>query len=270
MTDTAAATVTAYVRSLEEVREPDGRWHPSGLFTCPRSAVYEVRGTPPSDEKDDRNRAILRLGTNLHKFVQDAYTAQSGAKNVYHEVEVEMPGLGVYGHADTLLEYDDGSWELCEWKSIGVFGLKAGLSKGELPKPEHRKQAQTYAAGLATYGGFVDDYKDVVLCAEGDTNDEFCGAHGGHVPPLGDRLKRIRFAYFSRDDLRIEEFVEDVDPSWSLELADYIAGLDGYGREPDGPLPPRLVTKQADHWLCKSYCQFRTRCWTRDGEGEQP
>jgi hypothetical protein len=139
--------------------------------------------------------------------------------------------------------------------------MEFALKKGELPKLPHIKQAKTYAAALMQYGGTIP-------------NAEFFGGDGWGdnpyktIPPLGDRLTAIRFAYFSRDDLRIEEFTIEPDPTWMGELERLIARLEKH--RANGTLPPRLTDRQQDHWLCKSYCNFRTRCWNQDGEGVSP
>ena len=260
MTDGSVnATLDAYITRTESVREADGLWHPSSLFSCERSAVYEVRGVPHSDPKDGRSKRILRLGSILHALVQDAYTQDSGAVRVYHEVEINIPDLGVIGHADTLEEHADGTFILDEWKSKGGDALKWALKRGDLPSEEHVKQAKTYGTALARYGGVIqhDIFCDCGAC---DIDSRIV------IPPLGDRLRMIRVVYFSRDDLRISEHELTPDPTWGIELADTITRLNAY-RDDGAALPPRLVEKQADHWLCKSYCNFRSRCWGQDGEG---
>lgn len=261
MTDfSVAATLDAHIERTDVPRPPDGRWHPSAIFSCARQAVYAIRGIDESDIRDNRSRRILRQGTALHEIVQRAMTEDADARAVYNEVEVQMPELGVYGHCDTLLEYADDTYELLEFKSIGVKGMEFGLRKGELPKADHEKQARTYAMGLRLVGGWADT-PDQVICRDD------CGV-SGHIEPLGDRLARIRIVYFSRDDLRIEEFKLTVSEAWEQEFTGYIARLDEYVADGTA-LPPRLPldAKGQKNWLCKDYCLWRTRCWDIDTEG---
>ena len=264
----------AHIRRIEKPRPPDGLWHPSSLFGCARQAVYEIRGVPQSDQRDGRSRRILRLGTTVHEIVQEAFIHESGAKAVYNEVAVDIPVLGVTGHCDTLLEYEDFSdfdddeiagnpipdddYELLEFKSIGVNGFRY-LSG---PKPDHESQARAYLYGLREYGGHVAG----PLCFddEGGVHDMDCVL----LPPLGDKLGRGRIAYFSRDDLRIEEFVFEHDPDWDEKFLADIAHLDTF--RGGNALPPRLPLEEGKrNWLCADYCLWRTRCWNQDAEGEQ-
>lgn len=224
----------------------------------------------------------------MHEIVQRAMTDDAKALAVYNEVAVDIPALGITGHCDTLLEFapiadhdfvhmgDEGpfdcdvcgdprytihdpEYELLEFKSISP----KGMNYGDLPKKEHVSQARTYAYGLRHVGGWIED-SDEVLCREDECPDPFGGTHGGHIIPLGDKLQRIRLAYFNRDDLEIREFVLPVDEEWERGLEAKIARLSRYE---DTDLPPRLPLERGKkNWLC-GYCQFRSKCWGTDPEG---
>lgn len=252
MTISVEALLDAHIRRIEKPRPPDGLWHPSSIFGCERQAVYEVRGTTPSDVRENRSRRILRMGTTIHEIVQTALTNEAAGVVVYNEVAVDIPALNITGHCDSLLMHSPDDWELLEFKSISPNGMKYG----GLPKPEHVNQARTYAYGLRHIGGVVPG----PTIAFADDEDL-------PIPPLGDKLQRIRIAYFSRDDLRVEEFPLLVDEEWEAELEDKIARLNRY-RDDGEALPPRLPLERGKkNWLCAGFCQFRSKCWTNDQEG---
>lgn len=261
------AVLDAHIARTEKPRPPDGRWHPSSLFSCERQAVYEVRGTPPSDNRENKSRRILRLGTTVHEIVQRALIEDAKALAVYNEVAVDIPGLNVTGHSDTLIQHTENDWELLEFKSIGARGMQYG----DLPKSEHEEQARTYAYGLRKIGGRVPG-PEIANC---DCLDYPCEhseltpeERPGIIPPLGDALNRIRIVYFSRDDLRVQEFVLPIDTDWEDEFEARIARLERYRKDGEA-LPPRLPLEKngKKNWLCAGYCLFRTQCWEQDGEG---
>lgn len=207
----------------------------------------------------------------MHEIVQRAMVEDARATAVYNEVAVDIPALSITGHCDTLLQFSDDEYELLEFKSISP----KGMNYGDLPKKEHVSQARTYAYGLRHVGGVahVDycDRPDGAICTY--KNDTFPVPVCTAIPPLGDKLQRIRIAYFNRDDLEIREFVLPVDEEWERDLEAKIARLNRYladAREDDfAVLPPRLPLERGKkNWLCQSFCQFRTRCWNLDTEGE--
>lgn len=249
------SVLDAHILRTESVREADGKWHPSSLFSCERQALYEVRGTDPSDLRENKSRRILRLGTTVHEIVQRALIEDAHALAVYNEVSVDIPALNVTGHCDTLIQHGENDWELLEFKSIG----SRGMQYGDLPKPEHEEQARTYAYGLRHVGGVVPG----PMVAFADNEDIV-------IPPLGDALNRLRLVYFSRDDLRAMEYVLPVDVDWEDEFVHRMARLERFRQSPDA-LPPRLPLGKNGkrNWLCAGYCQFRSRCWDQDGDEVQ-
>lgn len=287
MTISVQDTLDAYIKSIETERKADGLWHPSSLFSCERQALYELRGTEPSNPRTARSRRILRQGTNLHEMVQEAMIRESGATAVYNEVGLSYPEYGITGHSDTLLEWDESAventpwadrnleYELFEFKSIGGKSLEWALRKGELPKPEHEGQARCYAMILRRKGGMVDAPPDEDHMCPNCTTPWKC--NGPHlppppivIPPLGDRLTRIQIAYFSRDDLKVEPFELTVSEAWEAKFEERMERLEGF-RADDTALPERLPldAKGKKNWLCESFCLFRDRCWNKDGEGRE-
>ena len=253
------STLDKHLLATEEPRPPDGYWHPSAIFSCERQAVYEKRGVPQSNERDARSRRILKLGSTLHEIVQKALADDANARAVYNEVRVEIPGLKTRGSLDSLLEFSDDEYELLELKSISASGFKYG----GMPKPEHVKQARTYAMALMRYGGVAGTL---------DAADRLMTF--ATIPPLGNKLKRVRMVYFSRDDLTMREFTQyegqPILPTqeWMDDLEGKIALLDAY-MEDGTALPPRLPLDEKGklNWLCRDYCLWRTRCFGIDPEG---
>lgn len=264
MTFTVATSVDQWIDREASIRLPDGHFHPSSLFECERKAIYEIRGTEPSNEKDARNKRILHLGTTWHQVVQRAIASDPRIKRIYIEVPAEDDWFNITGHADAVAEYEDGSWELFEIKTAGLFqwkkyafgDKKRGIPPG--PSETYRGQARTYAYCLRRNGFSTDDPDWPSI----EPNP------GVVYPPLGDALLRIRFIFVCRDDLTIAEFVENVDPAWETnELEPKMLRLQRY--QDDGTaLPPRLPLENGErNWLCAGYCTFRDRCFNLDKEG---
>lgn len=230
-----------HVASLETPREPDGTWHPSQIFGCPRKAIYEQRGTEPSDPLDDRTKRVFRVGHMFHEFVQDAVNAHPDIVESYSEVGIEVPPLNLSGHLDGVVRLRTGNWEVLEFKTIS----SRGFSYSDLPKPEHINQVSVYLLALRNHGATVD------------------GAL--IIPALGDLLSRARIIYISKDDLRVEEFPILWSPAKEREIVARVQELQA--AQQSGTLPTRLVPtvdrktgKSKRAWQC-GYCPFRTLCW---------
>jgi hypothetical protein len=241
-----------YVESLHEPREPDNFWHPSSISTCLRQALYAFRGIPVSDPTPPRNKRVLRVGHLLHEFVQAAIAADPTVATFYAEVKITSDTLVVTGSTDGLLEYDDGTWELLEFKSIS----SRGFDYGDLPKADHVRQIVPYMKVLREEGGKAIDrgYAPVT------------------IPPLGDKLHQARIIYVSKDDLRIGEHIVFYTPGKDAELMERLTELTQH--QAAGTLPERLpdtVDKKGNHkrhWLCASYCSYRSLCWDYEGDPE--
>lgn len=251
-----ADALDRYVEANDSIREPDGLWHPSSISGCARKAVYTVRGVERSDPPGPKSRRVLFIGSVFHEHAQAALklAAEPLAAEVYTEVRVLIPELNVTGSADQLLIFEDGTAELQEFKTIkegfarkgGGFGFK-GLTG---PKEDHLEQVKCYVYGLRTYGGEADD--------------------GRTVPPLGDRLTRVRFTYIEKQTFDTREFVVEWDPAWAGELLGKLNELELYRGDPLS-LPPRQENRDAFPCSWKDgRCDFFTRCWEQDGPGTPP
>ena len=249
MTFTVAQALNEYIRSTAKPRKPDGMWHPSGLYGCDRKTIYEVRGTAPTDDRDDRSYRILEVGQIMHDFIQGAlkhsntYVAQA-----WDEVKVSAPDIKLVGSVDMLVQHHDKSYEVLEFKTINSYAFKYK----ELPKEEHVGQVRAYLHALRYYGGIVNE----------GTPQEHA------IEPLGSDLTTARIIYVSKDDMMMEEYPI----SWTAEGdADLISRISRLQSHQDaGTLPERLQPevkkgKLQRNWLC-GYCQFQTKCWDQDKE----
>ena len=92
MTFTVEAALDDHVAALEIPRLPDGKWHPSSIFGCDRKAIYEVRGTTPTNPPNAGSRRTFRIGHIFHSFLQDAVAA-AGAEDFLEVVDGSAAGV---------------------------------------------------------------------------------------------------------------------------------------------------------------------------------
>ena len=128
MSELSAAVDKWFLDNVED-RPPDGMLHPSSMSGCWRQAVYEARGTEPSNTKDVRNYRIMWFGSRIHEVLQQALEGLPGFAS---EVEVAPPGWPVKGSADAIYIISgnsyyitDDDYELLEFKSVAPWKLKA-------------------------------------------------------------------------------------------------------------------------------------------------
>jgi hypothetical protein len=239
-----------YIESVTDDREPDGKYHPSSMFVCDRKAIYEVRGTEPSEKPDLKAKRRFYIGHRLHESLQRTMESHPGVTTFYPEFEIDVPDYNLYGHGDGLVLYE-GEWWLLEVKSIKKAGVRMGL-----PKEMHVQQAIAYWWAVTHFGFKVDPMPGVTL----DSGEKMV------MPPLGETLKGILMVYVEKEDLNVYEYVIEANPDeWNAMMQDKIATLDLYRDDPEA-LPPRLPRDPKTgrkHWMC-GYCPFATKCWNED------
>lgn len=251
MTFSVADAIDRHVEANSSTREPDGLFHPSSVSGCARKAIYVVRGETPTNPHGPKQGRVFFIGSRFHEIAQAAVSASPLVAEVYTEVRVDIPELNVTGAADQLLILHDGTAEMEEYKTIkegfktkgGGFGFKALTG----PLPDHVEQARLYMLGLRLYGGVADD--------------------GRVIPPLGDRLTRVRFTYIEKQTFDTKEYVVEWDPSWEGEIRAQLDRLEEFRGDPLS-LPPRLDNRTG--FPCSwstGQCEYFTRCWDLDGEG---
>jgi len=144
-------------------------------------------------------------------------------KEIYIEKELIIEKLKVKGFADLVLEMQDGSVFLYDFKSIGSYpySLKFGRNK--------QKNPLTHELQLATYGIAV--------------KEEF------------GRLDGMQLVYYNKDTSRIKTVDIDLDlmnaaeDFWKRKAKEHVDGL---------PLLEEGVSPVMD-WEC-NYCNFKNRC----------
>lgn len=251
MTFKVADAIDSYVAANASVHPVDHKFHPSSISGCARKAVYAVRGVEKSDPPGPAQMRVFFIGSRFHEIAQAAVKASPLVAEVYTEVRVDIPELNVTGAADQLLIFENGTAEMQEFKSIkegfktknGGFGFKA-LTE---PKDDHLKQARVYMLGLRRHGGVGDD--------------------GTIIPPLGDRLTRVRFTYIEKQTFDTKEYVVEWDPAWEQEITGHLNELEQFRGDPDS-LPPRQPDRNSFPCSWRTgCCEYFTRCWEVDGEG---
>jgi hypothetical protein len=246
MTFSVEAALAAYIERHDEPRLPDGKWHPSAIWGCARKAVYEVRGTPPTNPRTPQNRRVLFIGSTLHVVLQAAISEDPLVEQYWSEVPIYDDGLNIIGKADGLRLMKDGSYEMDELKTISQRGLEYARKKGDLPRQEHLGQAWDYADALVRFGS---------------------PAFG--ILPLQDKLTKIRFCYLSKEDADIEEIVYELDGTERGKIEERITYLNSFT---GNSLPPRMpMNGKKKHWMCdwgKGKCPFYTRCYEVDADDE--
>ena len=249
MTFTVAQALNEYIRATAKPRKPDGMWHPSGLYGCDRKTIYEVRGTAPTDDRDDRSYRILEVGQIMHDFIQGALkNSNTYVAQAWDEVKVSAPDIKLVGSVDMLVQHHDKSYEVLEFKTINSYAFKYK----ELPKEEHVGQVRAYLHALRYYGGIVNE----------GTPQEHA------IEPLGSDLTTARIIYVSKDDMMMEEYPVEWTAEGDADLISRINRLESH--QSAGTLPERLKPevkkgKLQRNWLC-GYCQFQTKCWDEDKE----
>jgi hypothetical protein len=268
MTFSVAAALNAHLVAKNEDREADGYWHPSGLFTCDRQAIYAFRGTPMTNPPNEQSLRVFRMGHLVHGFVQEAIASHPDVQQVWLEVPVISDTLGVKGHADALVLFTDGTYEVIEVKSIKAAGMKYG----DLPKVAHIKQGIAYAIvlrdgtsifeGDTISDGFVDldTGVSVVFVTTPD------GRRVSRPGQLGAALRALRVVYVSKDDMLVSEHVLAITPEREAAVRDTLTRLRAF--EAAGILPKRLpkVKGAIPNFPC-NYCSYKDRCWGTDPEG---
>jgi len=240
-----AEALDAYIDSIEEPREPDGKYHPSSFWLCARAAVLGVRGIPQSNPPDAQTKRVFRIGHLMHEVVQSALVSDGNERglSVYNEFGIDVPEWNMTGHGDSLREFAPGAYEVVEAKST--------KSLRYTPKEDHLKQATIYFEAARYFGW---SYAVTVGTAMA------IGPYQG--PPMGDALKQIRLVYLNKADMEVKEYIYPYDPKWRPAIEKRVAELDkfrlaevnavNFPMLPD-PLP---LDKGKPNWYT-GYCNYK-------------
>ena len=144
-------------------------------------------------------------------------------KEIYIEKELVLEELKIRGFADLIIEMEDGSIFLYDFKSIGSYPYKLKFGRNKEDKP------LTHELQLSTYGLAV--------------KEEFS------------RLDGMQLIYYNKDNSRIKVVDIDLDllnvaeDFWIRKSQEHIDGL---------PILEEGVSPVMG-WEC-SYCNFKDRC----------
>jgi CRISPR/Cas system-associated exonuclease Cas4 (RecB family) len=239
----------AYIDSVTDEREPDGKYHPSSMFGCTRQVVYGLRGVEPTEPLDNASKRRFYIGHRLHEAVQRSIETAPHVAEFYPEFAVRDEENNINGHGDGLIMLDTGDVIVLEIKSIKRMAVRYGL-----PKPEHKKQVVTYAWEVRNVGVWVTD----------ETGNEV------FIPPVGEWLRGVKIVYVEKEELQIWEDFLPWTNEWNSIVNERLAELEVY-RQDEGALPPRLPLNKDGKkpWNC-NYCPFKTKCWRVDPTEIQP
>jgi len=214
-----------------------------------RKAFFSITGTPESNLTTARGKRIMATGKLIERNEQaidkDAGIYKAGNFKFY------LPDWNVSGEVDEIALLD-GDYYILEYKTGYGPYFKKAVSKG--PKEDHIIQGLPYLKAFLDGGvnckypvkGLIYAYFD-----RGDPSKQWehmvtLGEQGGHKFPVINGIARTAFN-FAMVTARKKE-------------------LEGYMET--GELPPRDYDNT--HWLCKSYCNYRTLCKKLDRDRAKP
>jgi CRISPR/Cas system-associated exonuclease Cas4 (RecB family) len=229
MTDVVAKALDEHVAALEEERLPDGRWHPSSLWTCARAAVMGHRAIPVTNKPDAQAKRVFRIGHMYHALVQQALGLSPDFIHVYAEFGISIDEWEITGNGDVLVEFADGHWE--------VFEIKSTKSLKYTPKMDHLRQASVYFTAARDFGYLL-----------ADTPEDY-------MRPLGEKLTAIRLIYLNKSDLEVREYVYPYDPQWREDLEERMAYLKSLEDKAIEELPVLNLADRSVAWYPR-YCPY--------------
>ena len=154
----------AYLTQQDSLRERDlNVFHASGAGSCYRKQMYSYFDYP-SDEKDAKSYRILRLGTIVHKDVEEALIKYEDnhvnvtdvKHSIYSEQKIKLEDLHVVGTYDAGEKIEDGdkvTFNLYDLKTAAAYKWTTKFGRKQNRKPDSDKnyklQLGTYALGVA-------------------------------------------------------------------------------------------------------------------------
>ena len=147
----------SYLTHLEGQREKDNKFHASSAGSCFRKQLYNKNGFP-QDKKDIKSYRLLRLGTIVHKDIEDSVSHyneinKDDSKQLFSEDKIKLDELNVVGTYDLgLLDNENSSFNLWDIKTVAAYKwtTKFGRSYNRKPNTDinYKLQLGTYALGI--------------------------------------------------------------------------------------------------------------------------
>ena len=148
----------SYLVQKENLRERDKEvFHASSAGTCLRKQMYSYYDFP-QDRKDKRVQRLLRLGTIVHKDIEDAIAHyedvnSDGNEQVFIEDKIELKELNVVGTYDVgKLNMEENKFTLWDLKTAAMYTWTTVFGRKENRKVNagrnYKYQLGTYALGI--------------------------------------------------------------------------------------------------------------------------
>jgi len=146
----------SYLVSVEDARDyykTKNVLHASGAGSCYRKQLYSYFDYP-RDSKDSRSYRLLRLGTIVHKDIEEALKNYEDMpidreSDVFSEDEIKLPDFNVIGTYD-VGELKDGEFTLWDIKTAAAYkwSKKFGRTPDKSSDINYKLQLGTYALGV--------------------------------------------------------------------------------------------------------------------------
>ena len=238
--------------------EHKGWFSASTAGSCFKKQWYKLN-EEHEEPLDKRVKRLLRLGTIVHKDVQEAIdwyndifktSSKNDSKEYRTEYAITLDEFKVIGHLDAMyIDYNNKTIDLIDLKTIGDypwkmrFGIKKNRDKN--PSNHYYYQVATYMLGI------------------GVELDEDCGIK---------KEEREFFEYdmgivwYNKNDSRLKSI--SIDPVWTTLAKEYWTELNEFidsGDDIQSIQPGTAINVPAEHWEC-GYCPFETKC--KGGQNE--
>ena len=224
--------------------EHKGWFSASTAGSCFKKQWYKLN-EEYEEPLDKRVKRLLRLGTIVHKDVQEAIDWYHGIfrrgnnnsnKEYRTEYSITLDEFKVIGHLDAMyIDYDKKTVDLIDLKTIGDypwkmrFGLKKNRDKN--PSNHYYYQVATYMLGIN-----AELKKDEIF--------EF----------------DIGIVWYNKNDSRMKTI--KIDEVWTSLAKEYWTELNEFinsGDDIESIEPGTAINIPAEHWEC-GYCPFETKC----------
>jgi len=148
----------SYLVQADNLREKDEKlFHASSAGSCLRKQMYNYYDFP-QDSKDKKSYRILRLGTIVHKDIEEAIAHyedlnSDGNKQVFIEDKIELEELSVVGTYDVgKLDVEENKFTLWDIKTAAAYKWTTKFGRKQNRKPSsdtnYKLQLGTYALGI--------------------------------------------------------------------------------------------------------------------------
>jgi len=148
----------SYLVQKENLRERDEKlFHASSAGTCLRKQMYSYYDFP-QDAKDKRVQRLLRLGTIVHKDIEEAIAHyedvnSDGNEQVFIEDKIEIEELNVVGTYDVgRIDMEENKFTLWDIKTAAAYKWTTKFGRKQNRKPSsdtnYKLQLGTYALGI--------------------------------------------------------------------------------------------------------------------------